>query len=499
MLTSRAGWVGSVGWLGGQQTAPVRTLESPALVYRWRTVITSLTPVAERISGRQRPRVVVIGGGFAGLSAVRELSVANADVTLVDRNPYNTFQPLLYQVATGGLNPGDVTYSLRAFTSRYRNTAFRRATETTVDPVARLVHVEGGESLPYDYLVVSCGVATNYFGIPGAAEHSISIYTRSGAIEARDRMLGTLEDLAQRVEGTPAPVMVVVGGGATGVEMAGALAELRNLAVPVAYPEIDVNDVRVVLVEMSDVVLAPFHPNLRTYAAKALRQRGVELRLGTSVQQVRPDSVVVQGPDGEPEVIAAALTIWATGVTGVSVIGDWQLPTGRGGRVDVGPDLRVNGYREIFAVGDIAATDQPLAQLAQPAIQGGKHAGVQIRRLIAGATSQPFHYKNKGTMATIGRSDAVVELPFGLRLRGVIAWLAWLGLHIVTLVGNRNRLATLINLSVRYFTWPRSLNIVVGDIEQGTQTLMPAAGRPSQGAQSKDEATWVRSATGDPR
>lgn len=414
-------------------------------------------------SGVGRPRVVVIGGGFAGLSAVRQLSVADADVTLVDQHAYNTFQPLLYQVATGGLNPGDVTYALRAFTSRYPNTSFRRATVTGLDPAARVVTVDEGPPLPYDYLVVGTGVTTNYFAIPGAAEHSISIYTRGGAILARDRVLSALEEVALMGDSAPAPVVVVVGGGATGVEMAGALAELRNEAVPVAYPEIDVADVHIVLIEMSDSVLGPFHPRLRSYAAKALRKRGVDLRLGTSVQEVRANEVVVRHADGGTEVIPTAATIWATGVTAVPVVGDWQLPTGRGGRVLVEPDLRVKGFPEVFAVGDVAGTDQPLAQLAQPAIQGGKHAGVQIRRLIAGAATEEFHYKDKGTMATIGRSDAVVQLPFGLRLKGFIAWVAWLGLHIVTLVGNRNRLATMINLSVRYFTWPRSLNIVVGD------------------------------------
>lgn len=405
----------------------------------------------------------MVGGGFAGLSAVRQLGVADVDVTLVDRHPYNTFQPLLYQVATGGLNPGDVTYTLRAFTSRYRNAAFRRATVTGIDPVAKLVKVDEGPPLPYDYLILGVGVATNYFGIDGAAEHSLSIYTRSGAIAARDRVLSALEQVTLGDDTYPPPVVVVVGGGATGVEMAGALAELRNEALPVAYPEIDIDDVKIILVEMSDAVLGPFHPRLRDYAAKALRERGVDLRLSTSVKRVRPDAVVVQGPDGEQEVIPAALTIWATGVTAKPVVGGWGLPTGRGGRIEVEPDLRVKGFPEIFAVGDVSGQENPLAQLAQPAIQGGRHAGVQIRRLLAGSATEEFHYKNKGTMATIGRSDAVVELPHGIRMRGFIAWLAWLGLHIVTLTGNRNRLATLINLSVRYLTWPQSLNIVVGD------------------------------------
>ena len=407
--------------------------------------------------------MVVIGGGFAGLSAVRELAVADVEVTLVDRHPYNTFQPLLYQVATGGLNPGDVTYALRAFISRYRNATFVRASVTSVDPQAQLVHTDESGPLPYDYLVVACGVATNYFDIPGAAEHSISIYTRAGAIAARDRVLSALEKVSLRRTDTPAPVVVVVGGGATGVEMAGALAELRNEAIPLAYPEIQVGEVQIILAEMGEHVLGPFHPSLRRYAAGALRRRGVDLRLGTSLQAVNADSVVVRGPSGESQTISCVATIWATGVSAAPVVRDWNLPTGPGGRIPVGADLRVVGCPQIFAVGDVAATEHPLPQLAQPAIQSGKHAGVQIRRLLAGAPSQAFHYKDKGIMATIGRSAAVVQLPFGLRMRGLPAWLVWLALHILTLVGNRNRLATMINLSVRYFTWPRSLNIVVGD------------------------------------
>ena len=214
---------------------------------------------------------------------------------------------------------------------------------------------------------------------------------------------------------------------------------------------------------MVDHVLGPFHPKLRAYAAKQLRKRGVELRLSTSLKEVRENCVVVERPDGEQEQIECAVVVWATGITAGPIVGDWGLPTGRGGRVEVGDDLRVAGHPEVFAVGDVAMTPENLAQVAQPAIQGGKHAGVQIRRLLAGAPTEPFTYFDKGTMATIGRSDAVVQFPFGLRLRGLLAWLAWLGLHIIELMGGRNRLASLINLSVRYFSWPRSLNIVVGD------------------------------------
>jgi NADH:ubiquinone reductase (H+-translocating) len=411
----------------------------------------------------RRPRVVVIGGGFAGLSAVRELSTVDADVLLLDRNPYNTFQPLLYQVATGGLNPGDVVYTLRAFCSKFENASYRRAEVTGLDLESQRVLVRTGEPVDYDYLIISAGVTANYFGIPGAAENSMTIYTRGNAIAVRDRILSSIEAAAQGLPGAPEPVVVIVGGGATGVEMAGALAELRNLALPVAYPELAFERVRVVLVEMTDHVLGPFAPGLRDYAEKELRERGVELRLGTSVKEVRESCVLL----GDGEEVPYAATVWATGVTAGPVVDGWGLPTGRGGRVEVGKDMRVAGLDNIFAVGDVALKDgDPLPQLAQPAIQGGRHAGNQVRRILAGAPTEEFHYKDKGTMATIGRSDAIVELPSGVKLKGFPAWVAWVALHIVTLVGNRNRLSTMANLAVHYFATPRGLNVVTGDVPE---------------------------------
>jgi NADH:ubiquinone reductase (H+-translocating) len=407
-----------------------------------------------------RPRVVVVGGGFAGLSTVRELSDADVDVLLLDRDLYNTFQPLLYQVATGGLNPGDVTYALRAFAARHGNAQFRRMHVTGVDPARRCVRTDTGEDIGYDYLVLCCGVTANYFGIPGAEEHARTVYTRKAAIEVRDVLLGNIEAVAQDRPEAIEPVVVIVGAGPTGVEMAGTLAELRNVALPVTYPELDLERVRVILVEMTDHVLGPFAPRLRRYTAKELRKRGVELRLGTAVKEVLQDGVVLS--DGER--LPSAATIWATGVKVHDQVADWGLPQGRGGRIQVEPDMRVVGRLEIFAVGDVAASvDAALPQLAQPAIQGGRHAAAQIRRLLAGEPTEPLAYKDKGTMATIGRNAAVVQLPRGVRLRGRVAWLAWVALHIVMLVGHRNRLATLANLSVRYLAWPGRLNVIVGD------------------------------------
>ena len=407
----------------------------------------------------RRPRVVVVGGGFAGLAAVRGLAKADVDVLLLDRNFYATFQPLLYQVATGGLNPGDVTFALRAFASHYGNAQFRRKRVTGLDPTTRHLHTDTGDEIPYDYLVLCCGVTANYFGIPGAEKHARTIYTRKAAIEVRDTVFSNLEAVAQDLPDAVEPVVVVVGGGATGVEMAGMLAELRS-ALPRTYPELDARRARVILVEMTDDVLGPFSPDMREYTARELRERGVDLRLGTAVTEVHEDCVVFS--DGER--VPSAATIWATGVKASDEISDWGLPQGRGGRIRVEPDMRVVGHPEIFAVGDVAATaDEPLPQLAQPAIQGGRHAAAQIRRLVAGQPTVAMRYNDKGIMATIGRSDAVVELPRGPKLKGLIAWIAWVALHIVTLTGHRNRLATLANLSVRYLAGSGRLNVIVGD------------------------------------
>ncbi|MDE9364731.1 NAD(P)/FAD-dependent oxidoreductase [Luteipulveratus sp. YIM 133132] len=408
-----------------------------------------------------RPRVVVLGGGFGGMAAVKHLRNADVDVLLIDRRSYTTFQPLLYQVATGGLNPGDVTFALRAFTSRYDNADFLRATVTGVDTDAQQVQLEGLDPVPYDFLVVSVGVTANFFGIEGAQENARPIYTRQDAITVRDRIFTSIENAAQARSGKRETSVVVVGGGPTGVEMAGALAELRNGAVPVAFRTLGIDQVHIVLVEMLDHVLSPFAPNLQEYAARELRERGVDVRLGTSVQQVTPDAVVVKRPDGEQETIPSVMTVWATGITAGPVVGSWGLPTGKGGAIEVQPDLSVKGLPNVFAAGDVAGAGLP--QVAQPAIQGGKHAAQQIKHLLAGEPTTKFSYFDKGTMATIGRSDAVVQLPVGVKLRGSIGWLSWLGLHLIELMGGRNRVAAMVNLATRYYSWPRSVNVVVGD------------------------------------
>jgi NADH dehydrogenase len=403
----------------------------------------------------------VVGAGFAGLSATAELAKEGFRVTLIDRHPYNTFQPLLYQVATGGLNAGDVTYSLRYFAARHHGVRFRRAAVTGIDHDSNEVLCDDGVRVGYDYLCIATGITTNHFGIPGAAEYTMSMYTRADALKVRDTIFGSMEIIAGMSDpNTGAFTIVVVGGGATGVEMAGQLAELKTEALPATYPELNPARVHVVLVEMGDVLLAPFDDSLRQYALHELVKRGVDVRLKTAITEVHPDRVDLKDGSSLP----VDLVIWAAGVSGSPKLREWGLPIGRGGRIEVNEDLRVIGHENIFALGDASLTvDSPLPQLAQPAIQTGKFAARQIARLHRGLETETFKYHNKGTMATIGRGDAVLQMPQGLKLKGVPAWLGWIFLHILYLLGGRNRAQTLLNLASRYLLPSRS-SAIVGDV-----------------------------------
>ncbi|MBD8607528.1 FAD-dependent oxidoreductase [Aeromicrobium sp. CFBP 8757] len=410
----------------------------------------------------KRPHVVVVGGGFGGIAAVRKLKRADVDVTLIDRHNYNTFNPLLYQVATASLNPGDITWFLRAIRAKQSNVRFLKGTVTSMDHASKTLHLDGGLDVKYDSLVIAVGVTANFFGIPGAAEHSMPLYRRSQALAVRDRMFANLEDAA--INGQDRDLrIIVVGGGATGVETAGAFAELRNNDMPTTYPELDTKRVHITLVEMLPHVLGPFHPSLRDYAKKSLEKRDVELRLETAVKEVRPDGVLVEH-DGEQEFLPSSMVVWASGVTAHDTVKEWAVPQGRGGRIETDEHLRVKGVEDVYAIGDVSVSpEEPLPQLAQPAIQGGKHVAKVIAAELKGKTlPKPFKYKDKGTMATIGRNSAIAEIKFLPRLKGFPAWIIWVALHIATLLGNRNRFATLINLTAKYLLGGTH-NAIVGE------------------------------------
>lgn len=408
----------------------------------------------------KRPHVVVVGGGFGGIAAVRKLKRADVDVTLIDRHTYNTFQPLLYQVATASLNPGDVTWFLRAIRAKQDNVRFVKGTVASMDHNAKTIHLDSGVNVKYDYLVIAVGVTTNFFGVPGAEEFSMPLYKRSQALAVRDRMFASLEDAA--VNGQDRDLrIIVVGGGATGVETAGAFAELRNNDMPTTYPELDRNRIHITLVEMAPHVLGPFHPNLRDYAKKMLEKRKVDLRLNTTVKEIRADGVVVAQGDTE-EFLPAGIVVWASGITAHSSVREWGVPQGRGGRIETNEHNQVNGLDKVFAIGDISIGPDGLPQLAQPAIQGGKHVAKVIKAELKGKTVKPFKYRDKGTMATIGRASAIAQIKGLPRLKGFPAWLIWVALHVATLLGNRNRFATMINLTAKYLAWG-SHNAIVGE------------------------------------
>ena len=414
------------------------------------------------------PHVVICGAGFGGLSAIKRLTRAGMRVTLVDGHLYSTFQPLLYQVATAGLNPGDVAYPAGGFAGRH-GAIFRRGELAAIDPASRRIKLGNGLELGYDYLILATGVSASHYGIDGAAEHTLGLYTRRDAIVLRNHLMAGFERLSV---GDGDLTVTVVGGGATGVELAGTLAELRRTVLRATYPDVDPSRVHVRLIEMAPALLGPFHPELREYARVQLVKRGVEVRLNTRIAEVTAEHVML----ADVEKLHSDITVWAAGVAAAEAVAGWGLPQGKGGRIVIGPDLRVQGQDRIFAAGDIAVNpDDPTPQLAQPAIQMGRHAAAQIVRLQRQLPTEPFAYHDKGLMATIGRRSAVVQLAGRLRwlrLRGTLAWLAWFALHLVYLLGGRNRVSTLVNLGFRYVAWGHGGAVIVGD-EPGDSGRLP--------------------------
>ncbi|SER92961.1 NADH dehydrogenase [Propionibacterium cyclohexanicum] len=410
----------------------------------------------------QGPRVVIVGGGFGGLHAARELARVGCRVVIADKNPYTTFQPLLYQVATGGLNPGDVTYRLRSFAARLPGVRFRLTAVTGIDTGNRQVQCAEGGPIDYDYVILAQGVGANFFGIEGAKEHAHTIYTRSSSVAARDFILSNLESLDTHPKKNFD--VIIVGGGPTGVEMAGTLAEMKSVGIPAIFPDVSIDRVHVTLVEMGEHLLAPFHPKLRHYTRRQLQRRGVDVRTTTAIAEVRDDSVLLK--DGST--LPSDMVIWAAGVGAHKDVIDWGFELGRGGRIVTGPDLRVHGQDRVFAVGDGAIIDEnPLPQLAQPAMQEGEFAARQILNLEAGRPTEKFEYRDKGTMATIGRNAAVVQLALDghkLDFTGFPAWISWVALHLYFLLGGRNRIQSMINLGVRYLTFSKEGSGIIGDL-----------------------------------
>ena len=409
----------------------------------------------------KQPHIVVIGGGFGGLKAAESLAHLPVQITLVDRRNHHTFQPLLYQVATAGLSPAEIAAPIREILARHSNIEVLLGEVYGFDLARRVVKVHGFD-LTYDYLVVAAGATHAYFGHDKWEVWAPGLKTVEDALEIRRRFLLTFE-LAERqaaTEGLHQPVsFLVVGGGPTGVELAGTLAEIARGALADDFRNIDPKTTRIVLLEAGPSVLPSYPPDLRESAKRQLERLGVEVRLNSTVTEVREGEVRVGN-----ETVPSSLTLWAAGVAASPLGQALGAPTDRNGRVLIEADLSIPGHREVFVIGDLASLMQSegsLPGVAPVAMQQGRWVARQIAADLTGNARKPFRYLDKGSLATIGRAAAVAQ--FGkVHISGFFAWLAWLFIHIFFLIGFRNRLIVMIQWAWSYVTYDRSARLITG-------------------------------------
>jgi NADH:quinone reductase (non-electrogenic) len=411
-----------------------------------------------------RPRVLVLGGGFAGVGAAKKLKDADADVVLVDRHDYHTFQPMLYQLATGLIETTAVGHSLRDLLHGQDNTTVHLDTVTGIDLVAREVRFAELEPISYDYLVLGLGAEVNFFGTKGAAEHAFPMYTLPDAVRLKNHVLERWEaaDKDPRLVEDGALNVVVVGGGPTGVETAGALAELYRADFSRDYRQIAPEQARIVLVEAGPELFPMFKPNLREYTQEALEKRTVEVRTGVAVESVSATRVTLK----TGEVLKAHTLVWGAGLQGNQLVQSLGLELQRGNRIAVGPELTLPDHSEVYVLGDVAAISDPkseqvLPQLGSVALQSGEYAGETIGRRIAGKKIKPFAYRDKGTMAAIGRGAAVVQMLGGRTMKGRRAVTAWATVHLALLPTNEDRAKAIIDWAGAGFTHQRVGRITV--------------------------------------
>ncbi len=409
------------------------------------------------------PTVVVVGAGFGGLRVARALRRAPVQVVLLDRNNYHLFQPLLYQVATAGLEPEEIAKPARAILRGQKNVDFRMVEVTRVDFAAKRLETSAGP-IAYDFLVLAPGGETNFFGLESMQRHGLGLKDIPDAIDIRNHVLTCFEQAMLEPDAERRRALltfIVVGGGPTGVEMAGALSELIRLVLVKDYPRLNIKDVRILLLEATDKLLAAMPERLREAAGKTLWRKYVEVRFGASVADYEGDRIRLKSG----EVIPAKTVIWAAGVRASSLNSTLGLPTGRQGRIPVEPTLQVMGHPEVFIIGDAAYREEngePLPMVAPVAIQMGQSVARNIKRQLRGRPLEPFRYRDQGTLATIGRNAAVANV-FGVQASGFIAWVMWLGIHIIQLIGFRNKLFVLINWAWDYFFYERAARLITRD------------------------------------
>lgn len=412
------------------------------------------------------PRVLIVGAGFGGLVAARSLVGRAVDVLLVDRNNYHTFTPLLYQVATCALDPSEIAYPIRGIFRDAKNVQVLQGEVTAIDRTERTALIKVGGTArteSWDYLVLAAGSRVSYFGNGELQQHSFALRDLEDAIALRNHILLQFELAAWESDALRRAALltiVVVGGGPTGLETAGAVYELYNHVLRREFPDKDLS-ARVILAEAQDHILSPYPIGLRNAAVRQLETLGVEVRLGSPVVQVEPDRVVFA--DGES--ILTTTLIWSAGVEAAGVAGWLGVKAGPAGRVAVLPSLQVPDAQRIFVVGDSAYVESDTSEahpmMIPPAMQQGKLAAQNILAVIDDRPVRPFHYVDRGLMATIGRSRAVAWLYNRVALRGSLAWVVWLVFHLLTLLGFRNRMQVLLNWVWNYFTYDRGVRIIL--------------------------------------
>jgi len=423
--------------------------------------------VGENSSTGGRPRVVILGGGFAGIGAAKKLKDADVDIVLVDKHDYHTFQPLLYQLATGLLETTAVGHSIRDLVKHQDNATVHVAPVTAVDLAAKEVRFEGLAPIDYDFLVLALGAEVNFFGTEGA-EHAFPMYTLADAVRLKNHVLERWEasDKDPNLVDDGALTVVVVGGGPTGVETAGALAELYRDNFNTDYPSLPQDKARIVLVEAGEEIFGMFKPNLREYARDALEKRTVEVQTGARVQSVSPTRVTL----ASGKEIPAHTLVWGAGLQGNALVQSLGIELQRGNRIGVDPELELADHPGVFVVGDIAAitdskTEQVLPQLGSVALQSGEHAGETIARRVAGKSTKPFAYHDKGTMAAIGRHSAVVQMLGGKTMKGHKAQFAWRTVHLALLPTNEDRAKAIVDWAGSELTHQRVGRITVDENE----------------------------------
>ena len=418
-------------------------------------------------------RVVIVGGGFGGLYAARALAGKKVQVTIVDRRNHHLFQPLLYQVATAALSPGDIAYPIRAVLRKQSNARVLLAEAASVDLTNHCLVLKDG-SVPYDYLILATGARHAYFGHEEWEESAPGLKSLEDALEIRRRILLAFERAERESDEHHRRALltfVIVGAGPTGVELAGAIAEISRQVMVSDFRAIDPRDARVVLVEAGDRILSTFPVKLSEAAEASLKRLGVDILINKRVTSIELGRVMLGS-----ETIESETVLWAAGVTASPLAQSLGVPLDRVGRVRVEPDLTVPGHPEVMVIGDLALlTDQsgnPLPGVCPVAIQEGRHAARNILRVIQGLPTEAFHYRDKGNLATIGRAQAIADLG-RLQISGIWAWLAWLFVHVFFLIGFRNRFVVIFEWAWAYFTFQRGARLITGDIEKLSPRVSP--------------------------